>query len=84
MRCEQLGDATDFAFHGFAAGFSRMRGEHRMELELVEQFLGFGRTHFVNELVVGAGHFVHWIDGLGVIYGGLTAVQHGDTVVLLA
>ena len=61
-----------------------MRGEHRMELELVEQFLGFGRTHFVNELVVGTGHFVHWVDGLGVIYGGLTAVQHGDTVVLLA
>ena len=84
MRCEQLGDAADFAFHGFAAGFSRMRGEYRVELKLVQQILSLGRTHFVNELVVGAGHFVHWVDGLGFIYGGLTAVQHGDAVVLLA
>ena len=61
-----------------------MRGEHRMELELVEQLLGSGRTHLVDELVVGAGHFVHRIDGLGVVNGVLTAVQHGDTVVLLA
>ena len=84
MRFEQLGDTADLAFHGLTAGFGRMRGEHRMELELVEQLLGPGRTHLVDELVVGAGHFVHRIDGLGVVNGVLTAVQHGDTVVLLA
>ena len=74
MRFEQLGDTADLAFHGLTAGFGRMRGEHRMELELVEQLLGPGRTHLVDELVVGAGHFVHRVDGLGVIHGGLTAV----------
>ena len=84
MRFEQLGDAADLAFHGLTAGFGRMRGEHRMELELVEQLLGPGRTHLVDELVVGAGHFVHRIDGLILIHGGLALVQHGDAVVLLA
>ena len=34
--------------------------------------------------MVGAGHFVHRIDGLILIHGGLTAVQYGDAVVLLA
>ncbi len=67
VRFEQLGDAADLAFHGLTAGLGGVRGEHRVELELVEQLLGLGRTHLVDELVVGAGHLVHRIDGLGVV-----------------
>ena len=61
-----------------------MRGEHRVELELVEQFLCLGRTELVDELVVGASHFVDWIDGRGVLNLGFALMQHGNAIVLLA
>ena len=84
MCFEQLGDTANLAFHGLTAGFGRMRGEHRVELELVEQFLCLGRTELVDELVVGAGHFVDWIDGRGVLNLGFALMQHGNAIVLLA
>ena len=55
-----------------------------MELELVEELLGLGRAHLVDELVVGAGHFVDRIHGLAVVHVVLALVQHGHAVVLLA
>ena len=83
MRLKQAGDAADLAFHGLTARLGRMCGEHRVELELVKQIPGLGRTQLVNELMIGAGHFVHRIDGLVLVHGGFALVQYGDSVVLL-
>ena len=80
---EQFGDAADLAFHGLAAGLGGVRREHGVELEPVEQLLGLGRAHLVDELVVGDGELVDRIDGLVVGHVVLALMQHGDAVVLL-
>ena len=61
-----------------------MRGEHGVELKLVEQLLRLGRAHFNNELVVGVGHLVDWIDRLVAGDCGFTLMQYGYAVVFLA
>lgn len=55
-----------------------------MELEAAKQFLGLGRSHFGDELVVGLRHFIDGVDRLLVVHLGFALVQHRHTVVLLA
>ena len=80
---EQFGDAADLAFHCLAACFSGVRGEDGVELKLVEQLLGLGRAHLVDELVVGDGELVDRIDRLLAGYVVLALMEHGNAVVLL-
>ena len=60
-----------------------MRREHRVEFELLQQRLGFGRPHFGQQLMVGGGQFVHRVNGFVVFHLVLALVQHGNAVVLL-
>ena len=80
---QQLRDAADLAFDCLAARFGRMRREHRVEFELLQQRLGFGRPHFGQQLMVGGGQFVHRVNGFVVFHLVLALVQHGNAVVLL-
>ena len=80
---EQFGDPADLAFHGLAACLGRVRGEHRVELQAVQQLLGLGRAHLVDELMVGDGELVDRIHGVDVVHFGLAFTQYGNAVVLL-
>ena len=81
---QQFGDATDLAFHRLAPGLGRVGGEHRVELKLLQQGLGLGRSHLGDQLVIDHGQLVDRIDGLVLIHLGFALAQHGHTVILLA
>ena len=81
---QQLGDTADLAFDSLTAGFGRMRGEHGVELKLVEQLLRLRRAHFNNELVIGVGHLIDRVDHLVIADCRFALMQHGYAVVLFA
>ena len=81
---KQLADTANLALHGAAARLGRMRGKHRMELELAQQLRRTVNADLVDQLSEGDRQLVGRVHVRFDGHQALSVVQRLDTVVFLA